>query len=379
MRQTSLSILALAAGATALQAGGIDRSGQPIDFIFEEGRKLEFALGYVAPDVSGDDLAVFGGGPSGDVAADYLQASLSFRTDVTERLAFGVILDEPYGADIAYEDTSVALGGTEAEAETVALTLIGRYRLSDNVSVHAGLRSQRASAAIHLQGAAYGAVSGYDVDLDEDVAYGYLVGASYEVPDIALRVSLTFASKITHEFETTETGPLITTPFGDLPLLEGSSETEVNTPASVNLDFQTGISADTLLFGQIRWAEYSDFRLDPERFVEVTGDGLIDLDDAWTYSLGVGRRFTDRFSGAVSVVYEPEDDDDLVSPLAPTNGRLGLTLSGIWTVADWEVTTGVNYTRIGDARPETGTPDTARADFEDNYAVGVGMRVTYTF
>ncbi|MCH2168330.1 MAG: hypothetical protein MK107_11465 [Oceanicola sp.] len=40
---------------------------------------------------------------------------------------------------------------------------------------------------------------------------------------------------------------------------------------------------------------------------------------------------------------------------------------------------GVNYTKVGDAQPETGTPDTARANFNDNSVFGVGFSVAYKF
>ena len=388
MTRLHLTTTALICGAFSAQAGGIDRSGQDVTFLFEEGRKIELAFGYVAPEVSGEDVAMFGGGSSGDVAGNYWQTSLAFKTDINDRISLGLILDEPYGTDLEYADTSVALAGTSVEAESTALTALGRFRINENFSLHGGLRAQRASANIRLQGAAYGPVSGYGVDLDDDVAFGYLIGAAYEIPEIAFRVALTFASEITHEFDTVEDGPLITVPTGqpapfpptaDLPLLDGMSETEVDTPASVNLDFQTGIAEDTLLFGSIRWADYSDFRLDPENFVTVTQVGLIELEDSWTYSLGLGRRFTDTFSGSVSVTYEPENDDDHVSPLAPTNGRLGLSLAGIYAFDGVEITTGVNYTRVGGARLETGAPDVARAEFDDNYSVGLGLRVAYTF
>ena len=388
MTRLHLTTTTLICGAFAAQAGGIDRSGQDVTFLFEEGRKVELAFGYVAPEVSGEDVAMFGGGSSGDVAENYWQTSLAFKTDVNDRISLGLILDQPYGADVEYDDTSIALGQTSAEAKSMALTALGRFRIDENFSVHGGIRAQRASANIRLQGAAYGPVSGYEVDLDDDVAFGYLIGAAYEIPELAFRVALTFASEITHEFDTVEDGPLITVPTGqpapapptvDLPLLDGTSETEVDTPASVNLDFQTGIAEDTLLFGSIRWADYSELRFDPVNFVTVTGEGLIELDDSWTYSLGLGYRFTDAFSGSVSVTYEPEKDDDLVSPLAPTNGRLGLSLAGIYAFDNFEITTGINYTRLGDARPETGTPDEARAEFDDNYSVGLGLRVAYTF
>ena len=44
-----------------------------------------------------------------------------------------------------------------------------------------------------------------------------------------------------------------------------------------------------------------------------------------------------------------------------------------------KITTGINYTKLGDAQPETGTPDVARANFTGNSALGVGVRVGFSF
>ena len=47
-----------------------------------------------------------------------------------------------------------------------------------------------------------------------------------------------------------------------------------------------------------------------------------------TFTLGVGQKFTDQWSGTVAFTYEPTGDD-LVSPLAPTNGRKGITVNAL--------------------------------------------------
>ena len=80
----------------------------------------------------------------------------------------------------------------------------------------------------------------------------------------------------------------------------------------------------------------------------------------------------------MAFTYEPTGKD-LVSPLAPTNGRKAITVAGIYTMDKWKFTGGINYTKLGDAKAETGTPDTAVVDMEDNDAVSLGLRVGYRF
>jgi long-chain fatty acid transport protein len=363
---TGASVLAITAGMAV--AGGIDRSGQNIGILFEPGRVVELSFGAINPSVDGTDVL---GAPTGNVAGNFSQVALSYKYDINEKLSFALILDQPFGADLEYAATSPLLGGTFVDANSEALTGILRYKFDGGFSVHGGVRAQRADARIDLRGAAYGGVNGYTVELDSDLAPGYLVGVAYERPDIALRVALTYNSKVKHEFSTTET-------LNGAPIAAPGGITEVSLPQSVNLDFQSGVAEDTLVFGQIRWADWSEFDLEPAAFLGATGGGLIDLDDSVTYTLGVGRRFTENWSGSVSVTYE-NSGDPLVSPLAPTNGRRGISLAAIYTMDNLKITTGVNYTRLGGAQPETGTPDTARANMTSNSSLGVGVRVAYTF
>lgn len=367
MKRFMLATTAILA-ATGAQAGGIDRSGQGLGALFEKGRYLELSFGFVSPTVDGTDVAAQ---PTGDVVGSYSQLSFSYKADINDKLSYAINLDQPFGADVQYGPTSPVLGGTLAQAHTIALTGILRYKVSDAFSVHGGLRMQRAGGDIRLQGLAYGPLSNYNVNLANDWAPGYLVGIAFEKPEIALRVALTYNSKISHGFDTIErVGTTQVAP---------ASVTDVDLPQSVNLDFQTGVAKDTLVFGQIRWADWSEFAIDPAWFTPRAGGGLVSLEDSVTYTLGVGRRFNENWAGSFSLSYEPKGTDPLVSPLAPTDGRYGATIGVVYTKDNMKVTGGINYTWLGDAQPETGTPDTARANMIDNNSLGVGVKVGWSF
>ena len=145
----------------------------------------------------------------------------------------------------------------------------------------------------------------------------------------------------------------------------------------MRLDFQSGIAPDTLLFGSIRWADWDDFDISPQNYVAVTGNPLLFYpNDITTYSLGIGRRFTERFSGALSVAYE-DQSDDFVTNLGPTSGLTSIALAGSYDLGQVEVTGAVQYTFLGDAR--TALFGTQATDFEDNDAVGLGLQVAYRF
>jgi long-subunit fatty acid transport protein len=344
------------------QAVGLDRSGQPIGIIFQDGNYAELSFGYVRPTIDGTDAAPFPSSDTDNVAKDYSILGLGYKADIDDQYSFAIIIDEPYGADISYPTgASLALGGTEATLDSVAVTGLLRYKIDNNISLYGGLRAQSTEGEITLNGLAYGALAGYDVELERHTGYGYTIGGAYERPEIALRVALTYTSEIKHEFETTDT-------FGS------TADTEVTTPQAINLDFQTGVAADTIVFGSIRWAEYSVVKVEPENF---PAGSLTDIEDGFGYSFGVGRRFNEQFSGSVSVGYEPEGEDSLVSPLSPTNGNYSVALGGEYTVDKVTFSGGIRYIILGDA--SSATADTARADFADNSALAVGMKIGYSF
>lgn len=381
---------ALLLGTAPVLAGGIERAPQSLAPLFEQGNFVELSFGGVDPTVEGRDTAGF---RTGDVAQGYGFGGLAYKHQFTPSISGAIIIEQPFGADIRYptqpgfppnpeDEGSVLLGGTAARVDSTTFTAIGRYQFQNNFSVHGGLRGSRADGEVTLNGAAYGPVAGYNVVLESNTATGFVAGAAYELPAIAARVALTYNSKVDHDFRIRETGPLVDPdgpgPIPALPLLEGTSTLTVSTPKSWNLDFQSGVAPGTLVFGSVRWVEWSAFRVDPERFVAVTGGGLVELEDTTTYTLGVGRQFNETWSGSAAFTFEKKGDD-LVSPLAPTNGRRGITLAAIYNQGPLRVTTGINYTKLGDASPETGTPDTARARMEGSDALGIGVRVGYRF
>ena len=378
---TGIGILMLS--ASQLVAGGIERAPQSLNALFEEGNYVELSFGGVDPTVEGTDIAGF---ETGDVAQGYGFVGMAYKHQFTPEFSGAIIIEQPFGADILYQPAtdggSPVLGGTRAKVDSTTFTALGRYKMPNNFSVHGGIRGSRADGQVSLNGLAYGPVGGYNVDLDKDTGIGWVAGAAWEKPEIAARVSLTYNSKIEHKFDTTETGPLIDPdgpgPIPAVPLLDGTSNTSVDTPESWNLEFQTGVAQDTLVFGSVRWVNWSEFRVDPTNFVTVTGGGLVDLEDTTTYTLGVGRKFTESWSGSASFVYE-KAGDDLVSPLAPTNGRKGITLAAVYTQGPMKISTGINYSKLGDARPETGPLNEPRAQMEDNHLFGVGVRVGYSF
>lgn len=378
MKHRALAATAvLVATSSAAYAVGLDRSGQSINPLFATGNHLEFSLGYTNPTLDGPGVE--------NVADNFLIWGGAVKYEFSDQLSGAVIVDEPFGADTFYGSSPVfsALGGTGATVDSFAITALARYKFNDTWSVHGGLRYQEISAVVTLGGLAFNSppglvgagtqtgVNGFRGEFASGGAVGFVIGGAYEIPDIALRVAVTYNSGTTHDLDTVESG---------LPIaaLNGASVTEVETPESLNIDFQTGIAPNTLLFGNIRYARYSDTVVSPSGFSTVTGNPLTDLEDGFDFSIGVGRRFNEKWSGSVSAGFTTVGDDNLVSPLGPNNGSQFVAIGAKYDVNDaFAIAGGVRYTSLGDAIAAPGGNPVQ--PFESNDAVSVGLRLEYKF
>lgn len=358
---------ALTLGATGALAGGIERTNQAVGVLFEEGKYVEFSFGAVNPKVSGvaTGFSPTPGALSGDMAPSYVQFGAAFRDDISETLSYAVIFDQPFGADVAYPLGTGYFGqGSTASLKSNALTGILKYTSVNNISVYGGLRAQSLSATALVPFIP----GGYSANGSRDLGTGFTAGAAWEKPEIAARVSLTYNSKVKHSISTIETSGLGTNP----------STTIVNTPQSASLDFQTGVAADTLLFGSVRWVDWSEFDITPADYNAITGGSLVSYDnDTYTFSLGLGRRINEKWAMSFRVNYE-EQQGGFASNLGPTDGQLGAVLGVQYTQGSTEISGGLSYVDIGDAQTTLGGGVPA-SNFNGNSAIGAGIRVGYRF
>ena len=162
----------------------------------------------VQPDVSGvgagtavTAVTPTPGQASGGMAGDFVSFSGAYKQQFNERISGAIIFDQPFGAIVDYPAGSgyYARGAT-AELKSNAVTGVVKYTLPSNVSVMGGLRYQTLGAQASVP-----FVASYTADGKTDSAVGYLVGVAYEKPEIALRVALSYNSKVKHSLATAET------------------------------------------------------------------------------------------------------------------------------------------------------------------------------
>jgi len=355
--------LALLWATTAL-ADGVDQSGQPVTLLFRPGTYAE--LGYTSwdPTLVGHDGS---GTRSGNVFGTYAFANAGFKTDLGEHWSAALIFDQPWAVHVDYPGGGFAYAGTNARTDTVELTGLLRYRLDDNWSLHGGLRAATFGADVALDGPAFGNL-GYKWKADHDWGYGYVAGGAYEIPAMALRVALTYSSEVDYTLSSTETVP---------GLGRQSSKTDVTMPQSVNLDFQTGLNQKTMLFGAVRWVDWSGWTIAPAMLKQLSGSPLVaDDSDTFLYKLGLGRQLTDRFAGAIEISHLSRENS-VQGALQPFDGYTSLGLGGTYSFAGGvAVTAGAAYYWLGDAHvSENG----ARSRFDGNSALALNLNLGVTF
>ncbi|BBL19944.1 outer membrane protein transport protein [Acinetobacter radioresistens] len=431
--------------ATGVFAAALDRSGQSISAFLQPGNYFEAGISVLDPDVSGREA-----GSSttrrdiGDMAGDYYFPSAALKLQLTDNFSFGLIYDQPFGADAEYTGNNIFVanptdpilgtlpittadvggvtGDTKVEVDTQNISMIFGFQPNENFNIYGGPVYQSVKGSVSLRGRAYSLYNGYDANMKESSDIGWLAGAAFQIPDIALKASVTYRSEIEHDVNSSESitiadnlSSLTPGQLGGLlgslgpsgaalaPVLQQAlianaqeGKTKITTPQSVNLDFQSGIMANTVAFANVRWVNWKDFSIRPYKFGQVSevvgklpqvnrpnGFNLVEYsDDQWSATVGVGRKLSDQWAGNVSVGWDSGAGNP-VSTLGPTEGYWNVGLGLQFSPApNYFIAGGVKYFMLGDAKAQTGAQagsDVYVAEFEDNDAWAYGLKIGYRF
>ena len=498
--KTLTAALACALPVTGAFAAALDRSGQSISAFLQPNNYAEAGISILAATVEGQEA-----GESAttreidDMAKDYVFGSAAIKVQPTSKFSFGILYDQPFGADAKYEGQNIFVsdstntilgtdqlaaigaarvesefnnltaaqivgaalnaqgvdltsaagqaqyaatlaaynaggatadtintavraaiaqqvaagisgvnallgtGATDVKVKTENLSFLFGFQPTENWNFYAGPVFQQLEGRVSLRGQAYSLYNGYDATIGKENGWGWLAGMAYQIPEIALKASVTYRSEIDYDANVIESIPTLPA----LALLGASGaaaaaniaaappgQTEITTPQSVNLDLQSGIMANTVAFAQIRWVDWSNFSIRPYKFGLVSeavgplvgrpdGFNLVEYsEDQISANVGVGRKLNDLWSGSVSVGWDSGAGNP-VSTLGPTEGYWNVGLGVQYSPApNYFVQAGAKYFWLGDAQAQTGAQsggDGYVAEFEDNTAIAYGLKLGYRF
>ena len=401
--------------ASMSNAAGLDRSGQDITAFLQDGTYAEAVYTYIDADVSGYDNAntpppgapnreYARGNNTGDISESYDFFRYGVKADINDTLSVGVLYDEPFGAAAKYsgsndfvdnrpagtgtgsvlDPTSPRAGeGTNVEVRSNSITAILGAKLgaNKNFQVYGGPVAQRVQADVKLRGTAYSLANGYTSNVNPDQDYGYIAGVAYSKPEIALKAALTYRSEIEHKADISESYPnafIVGSP------VSRNGKIEINTPKSVNFDFQTGVSPTMLATAKVRWVPWSDFTLTPPLYTEVSTVGgtrpgldLVEYDDdQWQVELGLAKRIAPALAVSGTVGWDSGAGDPTTS-LGPVDGYYSVGLGAKYNFTEnWAVSAGGKYLWFGDAKGQIPTGQIV-SDFQDNDGYVAGVRISY--
>lgn len=267
--------------------------------------------------------------------------------------------------------------GTSVDIRTNNITMLvgAKFGANKNFQVYGGPAAQRLNGEVKLRGTAYNAITGYDARIATDTAVGWVAGAAFYKPEIALKAALTYRSEIEHNSTIAEAVPALAT--------STNRDFSVTLPSSWNLDFQTGVNPTTLLTAKVRYVPWGDFDIRPPSYgaatQRATGTALPIVSyakDQWSAELGLGKKLSDRLAVSGSVGYDSGAGNPATS-LGPIKGYYSVGLGAKYNITpEWSLSAGGKYLKFGDAEAQLPTKATV-GKFEDNDGYIVGVKLAY--
>ena len=352
-----LALLAGAALATPAMAGGLERAGYNIDLLFDpSAAAIDSSATFVSPqrdlknvrDTNPADGSLNTRPNSVRDTESYWIPRIGVKARIYDGVDCMVDYSEPWGVHL---NPGANWAGANHNIETKINS--ENYAATCSYKFDAGAGQLRFIGGVFYQEvggfkdrlvapvpAALGTGIGH-LEL-EGQGYGWRTGVAYEIPEYAFRASLVYNSAVELDDISGTLDlrqiPSVVNPANPLLGLNTPVFGAANMPDSVELKLQSGIAPDWLAFGSIKWTDWSQLQSIPfcpvsTRAIACTPNSptrATSLDlfyrDGWTVAGGIGHKFNDQWSGAVSLTWDRG------------------TATGIGTNSDtWTVGTGVTY------------------------------------
>lgn len=355
---TEQSAGALGRAYAGVGVDGTDLSGvyyNPATMTLHPGTQIQ--AGFVAV---GLDLAFEGTGPNSDVSENgqYNTQAIPhgyISHQISDSMWVGLAMTVPFGMGTEYDDDwRFANRGISAEVLTFDFNPNVAWKVSDKLSLGAGMSIQYASADLKMRKDVVKDLASIDSEVDADSwAWGFNVGLMW-TPLENLRFGLSYRSKINHNADVDvelDNGKLagnnaedfVNHPiYGDYAKLllsqYGSYDATatISTPAWVMATAAWDVNELLSLYATFRWTDWSSF----DELVIDSDAGSTTVtnkwQDAYLFSVGADLRFTNWWTFRAGIGYEssPIDDPSFRTSIIPDADRWWFALGSSFQATD---------------------------------------------
>ena len=383
------SFVLCVASAQLSNAAGLERRNIDTDFLFADGMVVDLGVGSVAPSFTPSQGGAFAFEAGKNIAQSFSVTTGSFKAAMNDNLDLGVWhtnsgngVHVDYGAVTgpgmtgAFNSTFTAVTNSaqiKADVSIPTTMVAARYSINENLSIIAGAKYVNVSSGQLMlpseMGVADPAAPGGDATIDTTSVWnlgrkdgtGTVFGVAYEIPEIALRVSLVSEGDIALSVPTTTGGGVAA---------NGNSTASIGD--AITLSFQTGIAENTLLFGSVRQSNWADNQISVP-----TAAGLAQVTsfkDGENFTIGIGRKFSEKLSASLSY-YFSDGDGNGASELSPYGETKTVSLGAKYTLNEGtDVSFGLSQSERGDA-----TTGNFAAKLTGSSVTSFGVKLTHRY
>jgi len=303
----ALVVLVSGASVPAL-AGGFSRGTADTDILYEDASvAVRSGVTYVAPSSRYDTIA---GAPAHDspFSNNYFVPSFAAKIRLYDSFSCAATYAQPFGASATF--------GEQAQAADLAATrnaTINSKFLTHEYGATCAGKFAAGRGNAYLIGGVFLQTFDYDepttlgkLHLEDDSAFGYRLGAAYEIPEYAFRAQVLYRPEVEHKgngyFAVSDTGAAFfrLPPGFTAPVTGGGS-----LPKSLEVSLETGIAEGWLAYGSVKWMDWSVL---PQLNYTIAGIGPqqknFNFRDGWTIEGGIAHAFTDRVAGTIGLTWD---------------------------------------------------------------------------
>lgn len=304
---------------------------------------------------------------------------------LTDSVWLGLAMTVPFGMGTEYKDDwAWGSRGISAEVLTFDFNPNVAWKISDKLSLGAGMSIQYAKADLKLAQAQAGMVTS-EVDADS-TAWGFNVGLMWS-PLENLRFGLSYRSRINHNAD----GDLeIVSKVSFPPSMTVPATATISTPAWAMATAAWDVNDLLSLYATFRWTDWSSF---DELAIETNTPGIGEtIENKWqdTYLVSVGAdlRFTNWWTFRAGIGYETSavDDPKLRTAIIPDADRLWLALGSSFKATEnmqIDVSAawlhGIGERNLWGSTKQDGSDPREVGKFEDLDAYLFGVQLVYKF